>query len=112
MAAFATYSTTPALNVTIRGVNSAEGCPAANQNDISRALASEGRELYDIVAALNVTGLMPKSGGAFTGTITRSGAGGYFYHANAAQATAPVYTQPLASALPASPAEGTVVLQY
>ena len=34
------------------------------------------------------------------------------YHAGSTQATGPVYTQPVASALPSSPAEGTVVLQY
>jgi hypothetical protein len=55
---------------------------------------------------------MPKSGGAFTGTITRSGSGGYLYHVSSSQATGPVYTQALATALPTSPAEGTVVLQY
>jgi hypothetical protein len=64
------------------------------------------------VAAINVSGYMPLSGGAFTGNITRSTAGGYWYHANSAQAAAPVYTQLSTDALPSSPAEGTVVFQY
>ena len=112
MSAFATYSTTPSSNVTCAGINIAESCPAANVNDALRQILTEGRQLNDIVTAINVSSYMPLAGGAFTGTITRSGAGGYFYHANSAQATAPVYTQLSSSALPSSPAEGTVVLQY
>jgi hypothetical protein len=110
--AFSAYSLTPSANLSINGINIAEGCPAANANDAIRQLMSDGRALSDTVNAINVSGYMPLSGGAFTGSITRSGAGGYWYHAGATQSTAPVYTQPSATALPSSPAEGTVVLQY
>jgi hypothetical protein len=109
---FGSYSTTPASNITINGINIAEGCPAANVNNVCRQLMADGRELWDLVAAINVSGYMPLTGGAFTGNITRQGAGGYWYHANSAQATAPVYTQVASAALPSSPAEGTVVFQY
>jgi hypothetical protein len=109
---FSAYSLTPSSNSTINGINIAESCPAANVNNAIRQLMSDGRELYNTVVAINVSSYMPKSGGAFTGTINRSGAGGYFYHAGSTQATAPVYTQTSATALPSSPAEGTVVLQY
>lgn len=112
MAAFATFSTTAASNTTINGISVAEGCPAGNINGAIREILVEGKQLYALVAAISTSTLMPKSGGAFTGTITRSGSGGYFYHANATQATGPVYTQPVASSLPSSPAEGTVVFQY
>jgi hypothetical protein len=110
--AFSAYSLTPASNTSISGINIAENCPAANVNNALRQLAADGKSLSDTVAAISVTNLMPKAGGAFTGTISRAGAGGYFYHAASAQATAPVYTQTAATALPSSPAEGTVVLQY
>jgi hypothetical protein len=110
--AFSAYSLTPSANLSINGINIAENCPAANINDALRQIAADGRALSDTVSAIDVSSYMPKSGGAFTGSITRASAGGYWYHAGATQATAPVYTQPSASALPSSPAEGTVVLQY
>jgi hypothetical protein len=109
---FSAYSLTPSANISLNGISIAENCPAENVNDALRQLAADGRELYNTVNAISVSSYMPKTGGAFTGTITRSGAGGYFYHASSTQATAPVYTQTTATALPSSPAEGTVVLQY
>jgi hypothetical protein len=112
MAGFATFSTTASVNVTVNGISIAEGCPAGNVNDALRNILAEGKQLSDIVGALNVTGLMSKAGGAFTGPITQTGAGGYLYHAAAAQSQGPIYTQLVATALPSSPVEGTVVLQY
>lgn len=110
--AFSDYSTTPALNVTIGGVSSAEGCAAANLNNICRQLAADGRALYDTVAAIDVSSLMPKSGGTFTGAISRSSAGGYWYHAAAAQSDGKVYIVPTGTARPTSPAEGTIRFLY
>ena len=110
--AFSAYSVTPSLNVSINGVNVAENCAAANINDAIRQLMADGKALSDTVSAINVSGYMPLAGGTFSGPINRSGAGGYFYHANSAQAAAPVYTQLSSAALPSSPAEGTIVLQY
>jgi hypothetical protein len=110
--AFSSYSLTPSANLSLNGINIAENCPAANVNDALRQLAADGRALSDTVNAISISGLMPKSGGAFTGDITRDTGGGYFYHVGATQSRAPVYTQPSATALPPSPAEGTVVFQY
>jgi hypothetical protein len=104
------WSETAASNNTLEGINIAEGCPAANVNNLFRAVAAAIKTFSLTVP--DTSTLMPKSGGAFTGTITRSSAGGYWYHANSSQATGPVYTQPVSTALPTSPAEGTVVLQY
>ena len=110
--AFSAYSLTPSANISINGISVAEGCAAANVNDAIRQLMSDGRALSDTVTAINVSSYMPITGGAFTNAITRSGAGGYLYHASATQSLGPVYTQSSATALPSSPAEGTVVLQY
>lgn len=107
---FGSYSTTPATNVSINGISIAENCPAANINNALRQIAADGRSLYDTVAGIGTSTLMPKAGGAFTGDITRSGAGGYLY--NVSGAGGKVYVQPLATALPSSPAEGTIVFQY
>jgi hypothetical protein len=109
---FASYSSTPDVNVSCNGINVAENCPAANVNNVLRQLMADGRELYDIVAAISVSSYMPLTGGAFTGNITRSGAGGFLYHANSALANAPVYVQLSSADLPSSPAEGTIVFQY
>jgi hypothetical protein len=110
--AFSDYSTTPSLNVTIGGLSSAEGCAAANVNNILRQLAADGRALYDTVAAINTSTLMPKSGGVFTGAISRTSAGGYWYHAASAQADGKVYIVATGTARPSSPAEGTVRFLY
>lgn len=108
---FASYSSTPAANVTCNGINIAENCAAANINNVCRQLMSDGRELYDTVAAINVSSYMPVLGGYFTGNIARSGAGHYLYHATADR-YGPVYVQQQASSLPSSPAEGTIVFTY
>lgn len=110
--AFSNYSTTPASNTSINGINVAEGCPAANINNAIRQLMADGKSLSLDVSAISTGTLMPKAGGAFTGTITRSGSGGYLYHASSSQGAGPVYTQPASSSLPSSPAEGTIVFSY
>lgn len=109
---FSAYSLTPSANISINGISVDENCPSGNINNALRQLMSDGKELSDTVAAINVSSYMPKAGGAFTGTITRASSGGYLYHANPTQASGPVYTQLATAALPASPVEGTVVLQY
>lgn len=109
---FGSYSTTPASNISINGVNIAENCAAGNVNDVIRQIAADGRELYDIVAAIDVSSYMPLTGGAFTGNVTRSGNGAMLYHLSSTMVTGAVVTQPLATALPSSPSEGMIVFQY
>lgn len=111
MAGFATYSTTANLNVSVGGIDIDEGCAAANVNNAIRHILKEGKELSDIVAAINVSTLMPKAGGAFTGSITRSGAGAFPYWASSSLTSGAMYVQAVATALP-SPAEGVIVFQY
>lgn len=109
---FSSYSSTPDNNTSLNGININEGCAAANINNALRQLAADGKELSDTVDAIDVSSYMPLSGGAFTGSITRSGAGPHLYHANAAFTGGAVYIQASATALPSSPAEGTIVFQY
>lgn len=110
--AFSDYSTTPANNTTIGGLSIAEGCAAANVNNAIRQLMSDGKTLDTTVAAIDTSALMPKSGGAFTGQITRSGRGGYLHHANATQSGGKVSILPTGSARPTSPSEGDMVFYY
>jgi hypothetical protein len=81
-------------------------------NDAIRQLMADGRSLYDTVAAIDISTLMPKSGGAFTNNPTRSGSGGYLYNANSAQGGGKVSILPTGSARPSSPAEGDMVFYY
>lgn len=107
--AFADYSTTPASNTSIAGINIAEGCPPANINDAIRRLAADGKALSDQVNAGGSA--MPVSGGAFTGDITRQGRGAYLGHASSALSSGQVHILPAGTARPTA-AEGTVVFYY
>ena len=109
---FDNYSATPDNNTSLNGINIAENCAAANINNALRQLAADGKELYDIVGAISVAGYMPLTGGAFTGAISRSGAGGHLYHNGSSLTSGAVYVQLSSADLPSSPAEGTIVLQY
>ena len=112
MPGFSDFSTTESANTSIGGINIAENCPAANVNNAIRYILREGKELSNIVAAISTGTLMPKAGGAFTGEITRSGAGGYLYHNSSSLTGGKIYVQPSGNSLPGSPAEGTIVFQY
>ena len=109
---FSNYSSTPDNNTSLNGINIAENCAAANINNALRQLAADGKELADEVDAIDVSGYMPLSGGAFTGNITRSGAGGFLYHNSSSLSSGVVYVQLSSADLPSSPAEGTIVFQY
>lgn len=109
---FSNYSSTPDNNTSINGVNIAENCAASNVNNAIRQLAADGKELADQVADIDVSGYLPLTGGALTGAITRSGAGGYLHHNAASLTSGAVYVQLSSADLPSSPAEGTIVFQY
>lgn len=109
--AFSDYSTTPASNTTIGGISVAENCPAANINNAIRQLMSDAKTFSNGVT--NPAGTyMPIVGGAFSGQITLSGAGGYLYNAASAQGGGAVYVLAQGTALPSSPQEGTFVFFY
>lgn len=109
--AFSDYSTTPASNTTIAGINIAENCPAANVNNAIRQIMADGKALSVTVGGINTSSLMPKTGGEFSGQITRAGVGGYLYHANSTQNGGSVHFLPSGSVLP-TPAEGSMVFFY
>lgn len=109
---FGSYSTTPASNTSINGINIGENCAAANITNALRQIAADGRELYDTVTAINVSSYLPLAGGTMTGGIVRDGAGAFLAHASTTLTSGLVYTQPIATALPSAPAEGTIVFQY
>lgn len=103
------FSTTPASNTTIGGVNVAENCSPDGINNAIRYLAAAARDSYDRIP--DPANFMPKSGGAFNGDILRQSRGAYLHHANGAQGNGQVYFLPEGSARPAA-AEGVVVFFY
>lgn len=93
------WSPTAASNLTIDGISVAEGCPAGNINGAIRALMANVRVVFTDLP--NTETLMPKSGGSFSGSITRSGSGGYLYNADAANTGGRVYIQAIGGTAPA-----------
>lgn len=98
-------------NLTIEGIAIGENCPAANINDVARAMAAAIKS-FSLTVTSPAGAYMPLSGGGFTGQITRSGAGGYLYNASASQGGGAVYIVPSGTPLPSSPQEGTIVFNY
>jgi len=68
------WSTTDSLNTDVGGTNIAEGCAPGGINDAIRKVMSQIATWYASITT-TVAGLMPKSGGAFTGGITGTTAG-------------------------------------
>lgn len=107
---FADYSTSPDANGSIAGINVAEQCPPGGINNAIRQLMADGKQLADQVGG--GTSTVPKSGGAFTGEITREGQGGYLHFASGSFIDARVHLLPQGSPRPSNPAEGTLVFYY
>jgi hypothetical protein len=105
------WSTVADNNSTLEGINIAEGCPAANVNNLARAMAAAIKS-FSLTVLTSGAGYLPTSGGTLTGQIKRSGAGGYLYNAASAQSGGAVYVLPSGSSLPSSPQEGAFVFFY
>lgn len=108
---FSAYSLTPSANLTLAGLSLAEnGTSLASINNQLRQLMSDGRELYNTVAALGNPLLL--TGGTVSGNIIRSGFGGHYY-ANDSGHTGPrIYVLVDGSAAPTSPPAGSLVVYY
>lgn len=103
------YSTTPASNTTISGINIAEQCPPANINNALRQMMADVRVFYNSFTALSSG--MPITGGAFTGDITRDGRGAYMHWNSSSQASARIFIQATGGAAPTM-ANGDWLLEY
>lgn len=102
------FSTTPATNTTIGGVNVGEDCAPGGLNDAIRYLAAVARDTYDRVPAAGA--FVPTTGGN-VGPLIRQGQGAYLSHAGSAQTSGMVYFLPEGSPRPTA-AEGTIVFYY
>lgn len=107
--AFSDYNSTPSLNVTIAGINIAEGCPAANMNNALRAFMADARTFNDSIPSF--ANLMPLAGGVFAGPVTFTGKGHVLYHNDPANASGRIFIQPLGGTSPAL-SNGDWLLEY
>jgi hypothetical protein len=107
---FQDYSATPSENVSIAGINIAEGCPAGNANNALRQLAADGKALATTVSAIPAG--IPIAGGVFTGDITRQSRGAFLHHADASLSDGRTYFSAEGAALPSTPIAGMVVWFY
>ena len=108
---YLTWSTTASANVTINGINIAEGCPPANMNNAVREVMAGVASLRDAVPS--IAGLMPAAGGTFSGTQPiYTGRGAYLHNADSANSSGRLSILPTGSANPTSPANGDIVLFF
>lgn len=104
------YSTTPANNITIGGLNINEGCTPGVLNNAIRQMMADVKVEFDGLPS--VTGKVNASGGVFSGTQPiYTGRGAMLHHNSAANASGRVYFLPEGSATP-SLSNGDVVFFY
>jgi hypothetical protein len=105
------WSTNPALNVTVNGVNIAENCPPGNLNDAARAIMAGVATLRDSIPS--TAGFAPLTGAVFTGTQPRyTGAGAYLFNASTADTSGRVHRLAEGSALPSGASNGDIVFFF
>ena len=105
------YSTTPASNAAISGINIAEGCPAANMNNGFRQMMADVRVMYDGLPS--VAGYMPVAGGTFSGTQPiYTGRGAYLHHNGSSFSSGRIFTQASGGSVPTGMLPGDLLLEY
>lgn len=110
MVSVADWNATPDLNITVNGINIAEGCPAANLNGALRAVMAGVRNLYDnLPTASNY--ILKDGSVSFTGQPLFSGRGAFLHHSNSANASGKVFVQASGGAVP-SMADGDILIEY
>lgn len=104
------YSTTPASNIAISGINIAEACAAANINNAFRQLMADVRAMYNNLP--DTTTFQTKAAAVFSGTQPiYTGRGAYLHHNNALLTSGKVFLQATGGAAPAM-SPGDILLEY
>lgn len=105
------YSTTPASNTSVSGINIAENCLPGNLNNAMRQIMADVRVMYDNLPSTAT--LMTKAGGTFSGTQPiYTGRGAYLHHNSSAFASGRVFVQAAGGATPSGMASGDLLLEY
>jgi hypothetical protein len=101
----------PNLNITIDGINIAEGCPPQNVNNGLRSIMAGVRVLYDDLP--DVEGFAPLAGPVFTGAQPIfENEGAFLHHANSSFVSARIHLLPEGSAQPAAASNGDMAFYY
>lgn len=109
---FAAYSITPSANLNIGGQSIAEGTTNPGTVNLAiRQLMADGRELFNTVSAINLSGYAPLNAPVFTGQPTYSGRGALLHHNNAANASGRIFIQAAGGPIPAM-SNGDWLLEY
>lgn len=104
------WSTNPDLNVTIDGINIAEGWPAANANNAVRALMANVRVMYNAIPT--ASSFVTTTGGVFTGNPTFQGRGGYLHNNDPANTSCRIFYQAIGGAPPGGIANGDWLVEW
>lgn len=105
------YSTTPASNIAISGINIAEACSAGGINNAIRQLMADVKVMYDGLPS--VAGYMPVSGGTFSGTQPiYTGRGAFLHHNTASYTSGRIFVQASGGSTPSGMVAGDLLLEY
>lgn len=104
------WSTNANLNITVDGINIAEGCPAANINGAIRAVMANVRVMYDGLPDLTL--YVTKSGGTFITNPTFTGRGGFLHNSNSSNTGGQVFVQATGSGTPVGMVNGDWLAEY
>jgi hypothetical protein len=105
------WSTNANLNITVNGVNIAEGTAPSNINNAIREVMAGVATLRDSIPS--TAGLAPLTGAVFTGTQPRyTGAGAYLFNASSADTSGRVHRLAEGSALPSGASNGDIVFFF
>lgn len=104
------WNTNANLNITVDGINIAEGCPAANMNGMGRAIMANVRVMYDNLP--DVSAYVTKSFGFFLTNPVYNGKGGYLYNSSPTNISGQIFVQAVGSGTPAGMANGDWLAEY
>lgn len=104
------WNTNANLNITVDGINIAEGCPAANINGAIRAVMANIRVMYDGLPDLTL--YVTKSGGTFITNPTFTGRGGFLHNSNSSNTGGQVFVQATGSGTPVGMVNGDWLAEY
>jgi hypothetical protein len=109
--AISDWSTTPSLNVTINGINIAEGCPPGNLNDAARNIMADVKAGFDTLP--DTSTFVTASGAVFSGTQPRfTGRGAYLHNNDSANLSGRVFYLPEGSPNPSGAQNGDLVFFF
>lgn len=105
------WSTTPASNTTISGIDISEGCPPAGLNNAVRQMMADVKSFSLTVPSAST--YMPVTAGTFSGTQpVYTGRGAYLHHNSSSFASARIFMQASGGSTPAGMVSGDILLEY